>query len=79
MNFLVNFQKHTISIGTGPEEAFRGERFLFAEMSLPRVPGDKAIIQTTVPLPGACSQIKMLLYFSLTQWVSFSRGKLRYV
>uniref|UniRef100_K1QWZ9 Metalloendopeptidase n=1 Tax=Magallana gigas TaxID=29159 RepID=K1QWZ9_MAGGI len=44
--------KHTISKETGPEKAFRGERFLFAEMSLPRVPGDKAILQTTVPLPA---------------------------
>nr|XP_022312335.1 uncharacterized protein LOC111117490 [Crassostrea virginica] len=47
--------KHTISEGTGPEEAFRGERFLFAEMSLPRVPGDKAILQTAVPLPAKAS------------------------
>ena len=54
--FSLNFQKHTISEGTGPEEAFRGERFLFAEMSLPRVPGDKAILQTAVPLPGKCAQ-----------------------
>nr|XP_022312336.1 uncharacterized protein LOC111117491 isoform X1 [Crassostrea virginica]XP_022312337.1 uncharacterized protein LOC111117491 isoform X2 [Crassostrea virginica] len=45
--------RHTISVGTGPEDAFRGERFLFAEMSLPRVPGDRAVIQTTVPLPAS--------------------------
>ncbi|XP_034322078.2 uncharacterized protein [Magallana gigas] len=44
--------RHTISNETGPEDAFRGERFLFTEMSLPRVPGDKAILQTTVPLPA---------------------------
>ncbi|XP_052694034.1 uncharacterized protein LOC128172280 [Crassostrea angulata] len=43
--------RHTISEWTGPEDAFRGERFIFAEMSLPRVPGDTAILQTTVALP----------------------------
>ncbi|XP_048771441.2 uncharacterized protein LOC125677425 [Ostrea edulis] len=44
--------KHTISMGTGPEEAYKGERFLFTEMSSPREPGDRAVIQTTVPLPA---------------------------
>uniref|UniRef100_A0A8W8MGF7 Metalloendopeptidase n=1 Tax=Magallana gigas TaxID=29159 RepID=A0A8W8MGF7_MAGGI len=43
--------KHSLSLGTGPEEAHRGLRFLFTEMSSPRKPGDKAIIRTTVPLP----------------------------
>ncbi|XP_062596234.1 blastula protease 10-like, partial [Saccostrea cucullata] len=51
-----NFQwgigfKHSISTRTGPEDAYRGLRFLFAEMSLPRKPGDKAVIRTAVPLP----------------------------
>ncbi|XP_056004045.1 uncharacterized protein LOC125661029 [Ostrea edulis] len=44
--------KHTISMGTGPEEAYKGERFLFTEMSSPRKPGDRAVIQTTLPLPA---------------------------
>lgn len=50
-------QRHTISEWTGPEDAFRGERFIFAEMSLPRVPGDKAILQTTVLLPGLLTSV----------------------
>ncbi|XP_061190290.1 uncharacterized protein LOC133198173 [Saccostrea echinata] len=43
--------KHSISTRTGPEGAFKGQRFLFAEMSSPRKPGDKAIFKTKVPLP----------------------------
>ncbi|XP_062585892.1 uncharacterized protein LOC134247569 [Saccostrea cucullata] len=43
--------KHTTSEGTGPEGAYRGESYLFTEMSSPRKPGDKAILQTVVPLP----------------------------
>ncbi|XP_056003285.1 uncharacterized protein LOC125661191 isoform X1 [Ostrea edulis] len=44
--------RNTLSLRTGPETAFRGERFLFTEMSLPRKPGDNAILETTVPLPA---------------------------
>ncbi|XP_061190204.1 uncharacterized protein LOC133198071 [Saccostrea echinata] len=43
--------RHSISLGTGPESVYRGERFLFAEMSSPRKPGDRAVIVTVVTLP----------------------------
>lgn len=59
-----HLQRHTISEWTGPDDAFRGERFIFAEMSLPRVPGDKAILQTTVALPGTLTSVD---FFSLTE------------
>lgn len=54
--FLIQ-KRHTISEGTGPEDAFRGERFLYAEMSLPRVPGNKATLQTNVPLTGTLTSV----------------------
>lgn len=73
LNDIVYDQKHSLSLGTGPEEAHRGSRFLFTEMSSPRKPGDKAILRTTVPLPGKCLvrcdfvlQCPNLTMFSLT-------------
>ncbi|XP_056002874.1 uncharacterized protein LOC125661847 isoform X2 [Ostrea edulis] len=44
--------KHTMSAGTGPSDAYRGDRYLFTEMSSPRKPGDRAVLQTSVPLPA---------------------------
>ncbi|KAJ8299451.1 hypothetical protein KUTeg_023511 [Tegillarca granosa] len=42
----------TSTLGTGPDRAYRGTNYMYAEMSLPRKEGDKAVLVSNLKFPG---------------------------
>ncbi|KAJ8303518.1 hypothetical protein KUTeg_019914 [Tegillarca granosa] len=42
----------TSTLGTGPDRAYRGTNYIYAEMSLPRKEGDKAVLVSNVKFPA---------------------------
>lgn len=49
--FSTKIQGRTPSDLTGPENAHRGDNYIYAEGSSPRQPGDVAILETDIIFP----------------------------